>query len=175
MAKRTGRPPANACECGEHVWAPLSKIGVTLVSPEDAHWLQRRFWSYQDSKVDPHRVYAQSCIDYRSTLLHRAIMGEPKRQVDHKNRNSLDNRRHNLRLATGTQNAGNRRVSKNSSGYKGVTWRPDAKKWEASLNAKGGYMYLGRFEDKHNAAEAYNAAAKSYFGEYANLNNVVRV
>ena len=70
--------------------------------------------------------------------------GDP--QVDHKNGDTLDNRRANLRLASGGQNQQNRqRLNRNnlSSGVRGVTWSKG--KWMARVTLDGESHYLGRF------------------------------
>ena len=63
--------------------------------------------------------------DQRRVLyMHRIILSAPPDlQVDHINRDRLDNRRENLRFATRSQNQANKgRPINNSSHYKGVSW-----------------------------------------------------
>ena len=57
--------------------------------------------------------------------MHREIAGaRDGEDVDHRNRDSLDNRRRNLRKCTKSQNGANRPAQRdNSSGYKGVQVR----------------------------------------------------
>lgn len=58
---------------------------------------------------------------YKSFILHREIMGAQKGQiVDHKNGNTLDNRRSNLRFCTVSQNAQNSFVKPGKSGINGI-------------------------------------------------------
>ena len=92
-------------------------------------------------------------------------------QVDHINGNRLDNRKENLRLVTKSQNMMNRGVQKNStSGYKGVNEHQG--KWRAYILENGKQKHLGVFEDKKEAARAYNKMAKLLHGEYAVLNKL---
>lgn len=93
--------------------------------------------------------------------------------VDHINRNGLDNYRCNLRPATRLQNRMNCGLSKrNKSGFKGVSWHKSCNKWVAKIEINDKSIYLGLFDDKIEAAKAYNAAAKKHFGEFAWLNPI---
>lgn len=88
-------------------------------------------------------------------------------EIDHKNRNSMDNRRENLRWATRMQNCHNT-GSKNKWGFKGV--KSDKGKWIARITANKQKIHLGTFPTPKDAAIAYNEAAIKYHGEFAYLN-----
>lgn len=93
--------------------------------------------------------------------------------VDHINRNKLDNRRCNLRLATTQQNAWNR--SKHSgltySDYLGVAKRYlDKDSWVASISIDGTNYPLGVFETQEEAAYVRDQFAMQLHGEYGVLN-----
>ena len=92
--------------------------------------------------------------------------------VDHINGNGLDNRKANLRLATGTQNGYNRRKTRKRtwSKYKGVTFDKRRKKWEGKIVINGRKQHLGSFTNELDAGRAYDEAAKKYHGEFALLN-----
>jgi len=80
--------------------------------------------------------------------------------VDHRDRNKLDNRRRNLRLATRRQqnmNQGRKRTNK--SGFIGVAWHKRAGKWCAGIRINGKSKHLGLFADPVEAACAYDTAA----------------
>ena len=88
--------------------------------------------------------------------------------VDHINRNTLDNRKENLRLATMQQNAMNRSVQpNNTSGIPGVSWRKDRNKWRAFITINGKQKALGLYENKEDAIAARKLAEEKYFGEFA--------
>jgi hypothetical protein len=92
--------------------------------------------------------------------------------VDHRNTNSLDNRRSNLRLATRAQNVQNsqKRNIKTTSRFIGVCLDKESGRWIAAITKEGKKVHLGRFDSEPDAAKAYDAAAKKYRGEFARLN-----
>jgi hypothetical protein len=104
--------------------------------------------------------------------LHRAIVKPPENQiVDHKNKIRTDNRRDNLRVCNIIQNNLNKSINKrNTSGYRGVYWDKEHKKWRAGISYCNKSINLGYFKIIQEAAKAYNRAASKLFGEYAHLN-----
>ena len=87
--------------------------------------------------------------------------------VDHINRNKLDNRLVNLRLATQAQQNMNKGLrSNNTSGFKGVCWHRENRKWRAKVYIKGKGKHLGYFATKEEAVEAYQKAAADNYGEF---------
>lgn len=97
----------------------------------------------------------------------------PKNDLDHINGDRSDNRIHNLREATRTENNANRSDHKYGvSGYRGVSPVGDSKTWRAYICLKRKQINLGCFKSKEEAALAYNEYAKEIFGEYAILNDL---
>jgi hypothetical protein len=95
----------------------------------------------------------------------------PEPETDHDNRDGLDNRWKNLREATKSQNAANRKVATtNKSGLKGVIakTRYGVTKYEALIRLDGKRKHLGRFSTPQEAHAAYVAAAEVYHGKFAN-------
>ncbi|MCK1322118.1 HNH endonuclease [Bradyrhizobium sp. 156] len=87
--------------------------------------------------------------------------------VDHVNRNKLDNRICNLRLATNGQNVANSRT-RAISGRKGVYPAPRMPgKWQAQINIAGKTTNIGIYDNVEDAALAYGEAARSRYGEFA--------
>lgn len=95
--------------------------------------------------------------------LHRAIFGAPGLQIDHINRDGLDNRRSNLRVATHSQNQANSKLRVNNrSGHKGVFWSRTRNYWCAQFRGR----HLGCFSTAEAASEAHDSAARSRYGEF---------
>jgi len=118
----------------------------------------------------------------KTILMHRIILsrlvGRPLdslEKCDHINRNGLDNRRENLRLATRAQNAANQKKRVGPNSFKGVAWRmnhknPKRGRWEASIRDEGKKIHLGYFASELEAARAYDRATLEHFGEFARTN-----
>lgn len=132
---------------------------------DEEDWIKYRFCS---ASVNDAGYVIVSYLSTR-TSLHRILMNHPIDLVDHEDRNKLNCRKGNLRVATKSLNMANADTRQdNTSGYKGVTWDAERKKWLAQCKSE----FVGRFEDKKDAARAYNARAKRIFGEFARLNDV---
>lgn len=90
---------------------------------------------------------------------HRTILNPPRnKDVDHINRNTLDNRRKNLRVVHQSINQLNRgkTKSKTSSKYKGVFFRPKRNKWFSETTLYGKTYFIGTYLSEIDAARAYN-------------------
>lgn len=103
-------------------------------------------------------------------LLHRAVVGAKGRavKVDHKNHDTLDCRRSNLRSCSNSQNLMNRSGldANNTSGVRGVSWYKRSGKWAAKIRVNMRLLHLGYFDKKSDAAAAYAEANKKHFGEF---------
>jgi len=118
------------------------------------------------------RVGLKTSVEYMARRIMKAPDGV---EVDHRNGHSLDNRTWNLRFATTQQNQFNRGKNRNNtSGYKGVTWEKSTGKYQAQIRVNGQTKHLGRFDDKIDAAHAYDQAALKYHGRFARVNFPVR-
>lgn len=94
----------------------------------------------------------------------------PPEFIDHANNIRNDNSLANLRKATRAQNAINSKISsKNTSGYKGVSWNKNGKKWQATIRINKKKIYLGSFDTAKKASKVYNAAAIKNHKEFVRL------
>lgn len=145
---------------------PLSRGKVAIVDADDYEWLAQWKWC-----VSSWGYAIRSTGGKPSQIrMHRQIMDAPPDiQVDHINGNRLDNRRSNLRLATSSQQKMNRRPTA-ASGYKGVRWHKQGKKWHARIKVDGKEVSLGLFDTAEDAARARDKASIVHHGPYARLN-----
>ena len=151
---------------------PLTQGQFALIDDEDYEELAKHKWYAAENHYGGFRATREAAN--RTTYMHREILGigyGNKLQVDHRNHNTLDNRRANLRLCNNRDNSRNRKSHKNSSSkYKGVTWCKRTRKWATQIKLREGNRFLGYFASEIVAAKAYDRKAKELFGEFANLN-----
>jgi hypothetical protein len=89
--------------------------------------------------------------------------------IDHINQIKIDNRIENLRLVTNSENQMNRSKQKNNkSGYKGVYL--DRGRYRSLIQYHGNRIHIGYYDNKEDAARAYDNKAKELHGEFASLN-----
>jgi hypothetical protein len=89
--------------------------------------------------------------------------------VDHIFRDSLDNRKSELRLCTYSENMMNVGMAiNNKSGYKGVCWDKHAGKWKAYIGRDRIKFNLGFYNTKEEAFSVRLKAEEKYFGEFGN-------
>ena len=93
------------------------------------------------------------------------------KQIDHIDRNRLNNKIENLRVCTQTENLYNTGVlSRNSTGIKGVNWHEASKKWMVRLNVQKKTLYLGVYESFDEAVAVSIEARNKHHGEFARHN-----
>lgn len=112
-------------------------------------------------------VYAVGNINKnKSELLHRFINDTPKHlQTDHiDNKNTLNNKKNNLRTVTNAQNLQNTSIRKNNtSGIKNVYWREKYKKWRVTFQKDGKKHHFGYYDDINEAAKVAKQKRKELF------------
>jgi hypothetical protein len=156
---------------------PLTKGKEALVDGCDYAYLMRWKWFCNPYNYAIRNTRVNECEKRTVVFMHLVIAHRMGlcvvKEIDHENRNSLDNRRSNLRLATRHQQLGNMGLRKdNTSGYRGVSWNKVARKWQARIYLNNRSKSLGLYSTAKEAAEARNIAAKKHFGEFAWLNPV---
>lgn len=130
----------------------------------------RKWCAYSQHKDQVYFIRSLSLGKMKKTeRLHRLIAGAGcKDFVDHADGNTLNLSKRNLRICGRKENSRNSRLFKNNtSGYKGVSYKKDAKKFWARIMIDGKSKSLGFYYSAAEAHEAYKNAALKYFGEYA--------
>ena len=152
----------------------LTQGQYALVDDIDFDWLNQ--WKWCVCKTPTGGFYARRKSLGQTILMHRIIIGTEKgdkRQIDHKNHNTLDNQRDNLWLCSCQENQRNRKPRTNvTSDYKGVSMHKRMKKWQVYIQLNQKRKHLGYFVSEQIAAEVYNKAARAEYGEFAHLNQI---
>ncbi len=137
--------------------------GFAIVDAEDYEHISQFKWNRSSSGKGVPRTGGSS-LNISNLIL------QTNKIVDHINRNPLDNRKKNLRLASRSQNNCNTSLYKNNtSGIKGVHFRKDNSKWTAYIQKKGNFIYLGQFDTKEEAIKARNEVTIKYHGRFGTI------
>ena len=160
---------------------------VAFVDDEDYPVISRFHWNilFVGTQNRPYaftRLYNEEKKNGKTLLMHSLVMGNTS-QHDHKNENSLDNQKHNLRPATTQQNGWNRGKNKSgkhgepSSQYKGVSYKPlkGKDRWFACFKyvepgahkSTGKMIRIGYFDTELEAALAYDKTVIEKRGKWA--------
>lgn len=156
---------------GDVIKIPISsdKLGnhIVLADLEDRYLLSPHRWYLDKNRT---MTYCKSSTGGR---MHRKIASCPLDMVvDHINRNTLDNRKVNLRICSVAQNSFNR--VGNRDGYRGIHIEKRGTTWKYRAQLKtGSISYFSEpFLTEIEAAIAYNGLAQKHFGEFALLNQI---
>jgi hypothetical protein len=154
----------------------LTQGKYALVDDDKYEYLNQWKWNYHITNRDKTgyavRLTSRKNPPRKTIRMHRVVLNYfGPLFVDHINRNGIDNRRSNLRLATKNQSIYNKSYScNNKNKAKGVTQVKDKhgapKYWIARVTESGKRHYLGVFKSKRSALIAYNKAAKRLHGEF---------
>jgi hypothetical protein len=146
---------------------PLTQGKFALVDDADFEWLSQWKWHYE-GRYAARRNYIgfiNGKNKGKKVYMHKELLKpEGGLDVDHINRNKLDNQRENLRVLSRSKNVFNRdKLETNTSGYTGVYWLKLKKRWRASIEVENTKVYLGTFVDKSDAIKKRRDAELRYF------------
>ena len=141
----------------------LTQGQFTIVDDKNYKWLNQYRW-YAHWNKDTKSFYTERYVEIkngkqRQVSISREILGlecGDKRQADHKNHKTLDNRESNLQIVTCQQNHFNR---KNPKGY---YWNKPMGKYQAQITLSGKVIHLGCFNTTKKAHGTYLAAKEKY-------------
>lgn len=150
-------------------------VTTALISASDVEKVRslRRRWKAIWIKESQHyRIVSTFKEDgrWRTLYLYRFLVGAPPgMQVDHINRDPLDNRRENLRLASPSQNQQNQVGAhrQSLSGIRGAHYNKRRGNFRARIilseNGVRRSKHLGDFDSPEEAGAAYEEARRKYF------------
>lgn len=144
------------------------KIGEHTVfcDSEDYAFLIRFNWTIQPDKKN---FYARTNVNIggkqTTVSMHRLVCSLVNSEIDHKNRNGLDNRKENLRFCTSKQNQCNRH-RKNKFGFRGVYKAANEKHYSYQIQIDGKKYHERGFKTAEEAAKAYDLKSKELHGEF---------
>lgn len=90
----------------------------------------------------------------------------PKLVIEHHDANPANNRWDNLKMVTNAENMRNpndKLTASNTSGHRGVCWRANRNKWQASIKVNGRLIHRGTFDTIEEAIVARKQAEQLYY------------
>lgn len=150
-------------------------------SSHNAYGKYYRAYAYKPAFNVPHsNGYLRGEFMGNSYYAHRVIWEmhhgaiNKDMQIDHISGNKADNRLHNLRLATNSENQCNKGLQvNNTTGFKGVYIDTTNNRYLSYIRKDDALQYLGTFPDAVAAALAYDDAALGLHGAYAVTNKAL--
>jgi len=117
---------------------------IGCISKSDYDKVKYHYWS---KETNGYVINWKTKIKLHNFLLNINESNSDK-EVDHINRDKSNNTRSNLRIVNRQINNFNRGLNKNnSSGYKGVAWHSQRKKWRAFIMLDHKQISLGLYND----------------------------
>lgn len=128
------------------------EIGRAIIDTDDLQRCLERKWHIKRSK---NTNYVMTNINGKQTFLHRFILNYyGDKDIDHINRNGMDNRKNNLRIIEHSDNIRNQSIDR-----KGIKRVPSGK-YQVTITKNYKTHYLGTFETYELALDARTNAEK---------------
>ena len=130
---------------------------------EDKTIVEKHSW-----RISSGLHYAITNVKGKTILMHRMLLNYPNLDIDHINRNGLDNRRKNLRVVSHAVNLhnGKSRAKRQAiySKHKGVCWRAHKRHWRAYVYINGKCKEVGSYKDEAMAIQRQEEVELALFG-----------
>lgn len=137
------------------------------IDKEDWDKVKKHIWWVScKTRNNYYQVYTQ--VKRKTIVLSRLLIEAPSHLVvDHIDRNPLNNKKSNLRLATAAQNSYNMNMkNSNTTGVIGVDYRKDRNKYRALIRIDGRKISLGHYDTLEEAAKVRQETAREWFGKW---------
>lgn len=141
------------------------EVARTVIDIEDVDKVKNYKWHLRDDG------YVSGTFGKKRKYLHHFIMDIEKLsrtglEIDHQDRNKLNNRKNNLKLITISNNRFNINIqTNNNSGIRGVYWNKKMDKWRGQIFHNRKNIHLGYFDKLEDAIQARIDAELKYFGK----------
>ena len=155
----------------------LTKGYKTIVDDDDYERLNQYNWCYAYGYAVRSGKKSKEKREPLKFMHHEVLERKDGYVIDHANRNTLDNRKQNLRYADMSQNKANSRLrhGRSKSGYTGVYYVKRLDKYRARYQAYGKRKCLGYYATAEEAAKVYDKAMIKAFGDYAVTNIMQKI
>ena len=134
--------------------------GSFIVDLEDFNIVNEHYW-----RVDTNGyVYTKEYVTEKTIRLH-SLLCPDFAEVDHVDKNKMNNRKENFREVTRQENVINRPLLKNNcSGFTGVYWSKKDQSWYSQITINRKCIHLGNTDTKEQAIIQRLKAELQYFG-----------
>jgi hypothetical protein len=148
--KKKSKPNSFRVE-GAVAWFKVSNGVEFCIDSEDTPKIEKYHWNLSEGYI------CTTVTGGKRIRLHNLIMEKKEGLlIDHKDRNTLNNRKENLRYATSTENIWN--AFSHHKKTKGVSYHKPSKKWWARITAHRKVYSLGLYKEIEDAIRAYDEA-----------------
>lgn len=157
----------------------LTQGQVALIDDEDYEWLSRWKWC-ADRKNGKCSYYAVSTHMGKRIRMHNLVYkkynSEEYSELDHIDKNGLNNTKSNLRTCSRSENNFNRRnygilpKGVRMDRHKYTKRNGDIvvyERYQARINVNGKSIFLGNYSNLDDAINVYTEASKKYYPNYA--------
>ena len=167
ILERTKYDKNDIIECDNYAFIVLrdnncNEISRAIIDKEDINKIKEYSWHLND------QGYVITWIGEEHIRIHRLLTeAKDNEVVDHKDHNTLNNRKYNLRKCTQANNTQNKALQKNNtSGVTGVFYHSINNKWIAQITCNKEKIHLGCFDNFEDAVDARKDAEIEHFKEF---------
>lgn len=126
------------------------EVGRTILDLQDKPLVENHKWYLDNSGYATTRISRNKQMRMHNILIPR----ENGKEIDHVDRNPLNNKRSNLRLCSHMENMWNAKRKNNKYGCVGIRPICDGNKWQATITSNYKRYHLGTFKTKEEAIKA---------------------
>jgi hypothetical protein len=143
---------------------PLTRGKFAKVSDCDYEYLNQWKWTYHSQGYAYRQIRRKDHVE--TILMHRLITFASKGlEVDHRDRDRLNNQRENLLVVTRSANSYNKPTSRrNTTGHTGVYFDKRRSQYQAYISVEGKKKHLGWYKEIEDAIKARKWGENEYHG-----------